>query len=188
MSAQDIRHEVGAFLARLLSMKTGLTWAVLALAVMPFATEAQDDNPFTNEGGLAGPEQEAPRARLKPDHIRVQITKEDCRRVVAHQPSADVAYQPGVDVYGNEVAPADLEGSNDLAKKLLDKEIAFDLELNPLLFAGNTNLETWFENSTVNFGRIVYDKETGRMTLDGELLNDPQQAAIAEACRRLLNQ
>lgn len=33
-----------------------------------------------------------------------------CRALVKHTPDADVAYQPGVDVHGKPVAPADLLG------------------------------------------------------------------------------
>ena len=40
----------------------------------------------------------------------VTITRADCARLVEHVPSADVAYQPGVDAYGRAVAPADLPG------------------------------------------------------------------------------
>ena len=40
----------------------------------------------------------------------VAITRADCARLVAHRPAPDVAYQPGVDVYGREVVPADLGG------------------------------------------------------------------------------
>ena len=41
----------------------------------------------------------------------VRITRQDCQRVVRHRPSADVAYQPGVDVRGNPVVAADTAGS-----------------------------------------------------------------------------
>ena len=37
---------------------------------------------------------------------KVRIAKKDCRRLVRHQPAADVAYQPGVDVRGNKVVGA----------------------------------------------------------------------------------
>lgn len=38
----------------------------------------------------------------------VTISTADCRKLVAHVPSADTAYQPGVDVHGKQVVPADL--------------------------------------------------------------------------------
>jgi hypothetical protein len=42
---------------------------------------------------------------------KVQITKRDCRRLVRHQASAEVAYKPGVDVRGNPVVGADVNGA-----------------------------------------------------------------------------
>ena len=42
---------------------------------------------------------------------KVNITKKDCRRLVRHTASADVAYKPGVDVRGRKIAPADIRGS-----------------------------------------------------------------------------
>lgn len=41
---------------------------------------------------------------------KVRITKRDCKRLVRHQASVDVAYKPGVDVRGNPVVGADLNG------------------------------------------------------------------------------
>lgn len=52
----------------------------------------------------------APAAESAAETPRMRITKKDCRRVVRHQVSADVAYKPGVDVRGKAVAPADLSG------------------------------------------------------------------------------
>lgn len=166
--------------------RTAILLATLVAFMSPAGIAAAQDNPFSNDGGLGEPAADPPRARVKPDHIRLQVTEADCRRLVAHQPAADVAYQPGVDVRGDAVAPADLPGSNALGEKLLETEIAFDLELNPLLFAGNAALANSFDEATVNFGRVVYDRDSGRMTLDGEPLTDPQTAAISKACRERL--
>jgi hypothetical protein len=46
----------------------------------------------------------------------VTISTADCRKLVAHQPRPDVAYQGGVDVHGKAVVPADLNagGAIDL--------------------------------------------------------------------------
>ena len=40
----------------------------------------------------------------------LQLSREDCARVVKHRPTLDTAYQPGVDSHGNPVVSADLEG------------------------------------------------------------------------------
>lgn len=39
----------------------------------------------------------------------------ECRLLGAHKPDSGVAYQPGVDVHGNPVAPADLNGGAAMA-------------------------------------------------------------------------
>jgi hypothetical protein len=57
----------------------------------------------TVPGGLAG--------LVQPDG-RIVITRDMCSQAsVQYQPAPDVAYQPGVDVYGRPVAPADLPNS-----------------------------------------------------------------------------
>lgn len=73
---------------------------------------------------LAGPEEAMSQAFQRaspeqPDAVREEpvaetptlvVTEEQCRQVVGHRPAADVAYQPGVDVYGRKVAPAEVDG------------------------------------------------------------------------------
>ena len=161
-----------------------IRWLPILLMLLPAPLAAEEANPFTNEGGFAAPE--APRARLKPDAIRLTVTEADCRRITVHEPSADVTYQQGVDVRGKSVAPADLAGSTALADKIRETDIAFDLKLNPLLFAGNPALADLFDEAVVDFGEVRFDRQSGKLTLDGQPLTDPQHAAIAEACRARL--
>ena len=92
-------------------------------------------------------------------------------------PSADVEYRPGVDVRGCPVAPADLACSPTIR---LPDEIAIDV---------------WF-NLAAKYGigaggRFVGDAVLGRITVqqwrvywNDQLLVDPEQHAIAEACRK----
>ena len=47
--------------------------------------------------------------------LRLAVTPDVCDRLVVHRPDDDVAYQPGVDVEGRPVAPADLPGTVRLA-------------------------------------------------------------------------
>lgn len=64
---------------------------------------------------------------------QVYVTKSDCAALVTHHPSADVTYQPGADVHGKYVAPADL-GGNDFPRLVPDK-IQFPLQINPMNYA-----------------------------------------------------
>jgi len=69
----------------------------------------------------------------------VTVNREDCQRLVRHVPAADVTYQPGVDVYGREVAPADLNGGVQIA---LPDTYSFDIEIQPIDFARRRQLDT----------------------------------------------
>ncbi|MEQ8322296.1 MAG: hypothetical protein RH946_18690 [Rhodospirillales bacterium] len=72
---------------------------LLICATMADAQETQPSTPYPAGDGESVPE--AP---------KVRITKKDCNRLVRYQASAGVAYQQGVDVRGNPVAPADAGG------------------------------------------------------------------------------
>lgn len=60
----------------------------------------------------------------------VYVTKSDCMALVRHHPSADATYQPGADVHGKYVPPADMPGSG-VGIALPDK-VEFDLKINPM--------------------------------------------------------
>lgn len=131
-------------------------------------------NPFTNRGEVANP-----RAPRKSSGMTIQLTKRQCRQVVVnHEPSADVAYKPGVDVRGNSVAPADLVGGFEW---VTPNEIEFNLAFNPL---GNTGLDSDdFVNTSASVGTVKYDILSGRLTLNGRPLSDPLLAVIESQCR-----
>lgn len=63
----------------------------------------------------------------------ITITKTDCSRLIAHQPSADVAYKPGVDVKGRPVASADTDpGRAEFARKVVPEVLEFPITINPI--------------------------------------------------------
>ncbi|MBF0168198.1 MAG: hypothetical protein HQL45_11265 [Alphaproteobacteria bacterium] len=61
----------------------------------------------------------------------VQVSRQDCQRLVHHVPSSDIAYKPGVDAKGRPVKPADLEGSGNNIK-LLPDVLQFNVNINPV--------------------------------------------------------
>ena len=140
------------------------------------------ENPFTN---LTGPESapvqsKSPKPKAKPDSgIRVNGTI--CRRAVKHVPRDDVTYKAGVDAYGNPVTPADVPGSNFQFD--IPDEISFNLDFNPLKYAGNSNLEILFPDASASLGTIKYSIGSGKLTYNGKPLTDDQASAIAAACR-----
>jgi hypothetical protein len=108
----------------------------------------------------------------------ITVSKRDCQRVIAYQPSADVEYKPGVDARGNAVAGADLPGSVIIeAPKSIT--IPLTLELAELFtLPGGTSAEA-------GIGTVTYDIGSGRLEYNGQPLTDPQMAAIAAACAKM---
>lgn len=168
------------------------------------------DNPFTNEGEsgsqspsrsqslpasptpapsvqTSAPSQETalPRPENKPD-VLVQMSREECRRLLRRHDFTSAEYVPGVDVRGNSVKSADLEGTLT-AEDVLPKEIAFELALNPLSFAGNSNLETVFSNSSTNFGTIKFDLASGALTFNGKRIDGTMEDEMLVLCRQALS-
>ncbi|MGF1610591.1 MAG: hypothetical protein ACFCUQ_14410 [Kiloniellales bacterium] len=85
--------------------------------------------------GAAGP---AWAGSATAEFMTVVITRQDCARLVKHLPDADVAYQPGQDVYGRPVAPADLDGGLQIE---LPETYSFDVLIQPIDFARRRALE-----------------------------------------------
>lgn len=120
----------------------------------------------------------------------VRVTDDDCRRVVRHVPAADVAYEPGVDVRGNSVVPADLSPRADLA---LPERYAFELEYQPFrdrpldddVSDENDQRGTdkpELDLSTFVVGLIELDLE-GHVTFNGQPLHDEDALALVRLCR-----
>ena len=114
---------------------------------------------------------------------RVIVSKEDCKRLVRHHPSAGVEYKAGADVRGKAVAPADLPGSRPL--KLPDS-YEFDITLQVFKRLG-LEVPVGLDESQLKIGTVSVDKR-GNVSFNGQLLGDPEEAAIAEACRNLITQ
>ena len=109
------------------------------------------------------------------------ISARDCRRlVIAHEPAADVAYQPGVDVRGRPVVPADLGGA--LRVRPPDP-VVIDIVIPLFTFLG-PHTPPLTEDAGVYAGTVVL--EGGRLYYDGQPLDDPVTAAIAAQCRHVL--
>ena len=144
------------------------------------------------------------------EETKIIITKKDCRRLVRHTASADVAYRPGVDVRGRKVVPADAGGRVPL--KLPDVfEFNIDVDIrkylggpeddtaatsaatsasdsatsNTTLIAANRKAQK-FAGLNMTVGKVRYNIKTGALTFNGQSLTDPDQDALAAACRSIL--
>lgn len=122
--------------------------------------------------GLLAAALASPAARAEP--VTVTVTREDCARLVPHVPDADVTYQPGVDVNGNPVAPADLDGGLQLE---LPKEFSFDLQIQPIDFGRRRTIEA--ERARLQ-GVIAADPSQAPALADELAALDAEEAAIEQ--------
>jgi len=110
----------------------------------------------------------------------VTITRRDCDRLTKYQEPPGVEYQPGVDVHGEPVVPADIGGGSNLQLPqtiVIPIEIflqdRFHLPANSALYAGKAEVGT----VTVTGDRVFFN---------GQELTDADTAALSEACREQL--
>jgi hypothetical protein len=122
----------------------------------------------------------------------IYVTKSDCQAVLRHQPSADVTYQPGTDVHGHYVAPADLGGGADV-KGLVPDTLKFDIRINPMTYGKTTTVPAAgattaaqgnFANTSVPVAHVEIDMKSGATSLNGKTLGGEQERIVGEACRR----
>ncbi len=112
-----------------------------------------------------------------PASAEIAISRKDCQRLVNHQPAPDVTYQPGVDVHGRPVVPADLGGGQQIQLPdviyipievlIQDK---FGIPANSVLY-----------DATALVG--VVSVRGNRVYFEDQELTDPEIAALEQACR-----
>jgi hypothetical protein len=106
-----------------------------------------------------------------------------CNALIKHTPSADVAYQPGVDMNGKKVAPADVPGSPQVQ---LPNKIDIPLTVN---LAKTLNLDTTkYPYNTLGSGTEAWlgtlSVEGDKVTFNGKPLSDEQQDNLAVLCMK----
>lgn len=95
--------------------------------------------------------------------------EETCRLVPVHRPDADVTYQPGVDVNGNAVAPADLPGSGGIR---LPDEIGIGLRI-PLAEILGADTPPFLGDAGIDVGEVTVNRRTGALFHNGQRLDAP---------------
>ncbi len=112
--------------------------------------------------------------------VKATVTRADCANLVQHQPSADVAYRPGIDVNGNSVAPADLNGGSNVAvPETIEIPIVIDLAER----YGKPKATSKFMGET-KFGKVVW--RDGKAWYNGQPLAGNTNADLVAACRKIL--
>lgn len=109
----------------------------------------------------------------------VTVSRDACSALVEHIPAPDVEYEPGVDVDGRAVAPADVDGSR------FDYEppetIAFALIVDLQEFFGPDAPRPMQFADDVPLGVVTV--EGGRVFVDGRPVAGDGEAALVQACR-----
>jgi hypothetical protein len=144
------------------------------------------------------------------EETKIIITKKDCRRLVRHTASADVAYRPGVEVRGLQVGFRRRQGAGSAqAADIFEFNIDVDIRKhlggleadtaatsagtsasdsatsNTALIATNRKAQK-FADLNMTVGKVRYNIKTGALTFNRQSLTDPNQDALAAACRSIL--
>jgi hypothetical protein len=112
-----------------------------------------------------------------PASAEIAISRKDCQRLVSHEPAPDVAYQPGVDVHGRPVAPADLGGGQQIQ---LPDVIYIPIEV---LIQDKYGIpaNSVLYDATALVG--VVSVRGNQVYFEDQPLTDPEIVALEEACR-----
>ena len=112
-----------------------------------------------------------------PASAEIAISRKDCSRLVNHQPAPDVTYQPGVDVHGRPVVPADLGGGQQIQ---LPDVIYIPIEVLVQDKYGIPANSVLYD-ATALVG--VVSVRGNRVYFEDQELTDPEVAALEQACR-----
>jgi hypothetical protein len=109
--------------------------------------------------------------------LTITVIGDECAGATRHVPDADVAYQPDVDVDGEPVAPADVNGGPRLAVPdsftipiTVDLAQRFGIPPVPGLYKAEPNI-----------GTVVF--RDGEAWFNGQRLTADNEAALIAACR-----
>jgi hypothetical protein len=119
--------------------------------------------------------QERPPVSVQP--LTAESMRADCLRLMQERQAMRPDYQPGVDVNGRPVVPADLPDQGG-AQQGLPPNIV--IALTRPLSAVAPGAPAAVANSDVSVGQVAIDPLTGRAALNGRALTPPQAPLPAE--------
>jgi hypothetical protein len=119
----------------------------------------------------------------------IRVDKAVCRKVTKHIPDEDVAYQPGVDVHGKAVVPADVAPQTDYhiednfnMRLTLDAAKAFGLKVPNIPSAAsgaNPNVPAVMSDTVAGYITLKH----GKAYLNNRPMDDAQQNQLAILCK-----
>lgn len=110
--------------------------------------------------------------------VLVRITEADCRYLASHVAEPGVAYEPGVDVHGNAVVPADIDDGGGLE---LRRAFTIDIELDIAERLGIPGDSARFQDKA-NIG--VLEVRGRELYFNGQRLAPDAAGPVAAACSR----
>jgi len=113
--------------------------------------------------------------------VKIVVTKADCRRVVKHAPAPDVIYRPGLDMNGDPVVPADLDGGVRIE---LPERFTIPMEVDLFDRFGIPADEANFRADLL-VGEVFVDRY-GRAYFNGQPLQNEAAAELAAKCQKIL--
>ncbi len=169
------------------SIKTGdcaMRFAIrtcLAVSICTFSTAvlAQGESPLPEPDDVQKSSDVEALDKDEPAKPTITISRSACKALVSYVPDDEVVYKPGVDVHGNKVAPADLDGGSQILNAL-PKEIEFPVTIDFFKFSGISVPDGVSGESSI--GKITY--RNGRVYFnDTPLGNEAGQDELIAACR-----
>ena len=107
----------------------------------------------------------------------VAISRSDCQYLTRYQQAPGVEYQPGVDVHGRAVAPADIGGGQQIK---LPETIYIPIEVDiGQRYHIPANSPLW--KATAEIGTVAVTGD--QVTFNGQPLTTDDNAALAAMCR-----
>jgi hypothetical protein len=111
----------------------------------------------------------------------IAMAQSDCRLAVEHVAPPGVDYQPGVDVRGAPVEPADVEERDIVLPDIIPISISADLVDQFLLPPDSPLL-----NVDAGIGIVEFQLSSGRLYFNGVELSEKDEQALAALCREAL--
>jgi len=107
------------------------------------------------------------------------ITKETCLQLIDHVPDMDVNFQPGVDVRGNIVAPANLAESPQV---FVPDQFIVDLDV----FLGDAldiDLGLAGDKTEASIVDVTFNTKTKEVLLNGQVLLSADDTRLSALCQ-----
>jgi hypothetical protein len=111
----------------------------------------------------------------------IAVARSDCRLAIEHAAAADVDYQPGVDMHGQPVTPADLEQRDIVLPDVVPISISVDL-IDQFSLPPDSPLL----NVDAGIGLAEFELSSGRLFFNGVELSEADEHALAASCREAL--